>query len=312
MLVTCLVGAAVLNALPVGKPPTLRHAIVAAGMPTSNAAIQNLDKPITGWSWECDGNSYAAAYYLDDGSPDSFTKLWIARYDDGKNAWKEVSYEPPSSTSIQVAAEQVIALFFDEYYLYLDMPDAQGRVATWQFSHDLAYRNAFDGTTLASIVDWRLLYQKTGAAAGLNGLEGVYVFDPDSGTSRQIFPPAVRPPIESAADAAIVSEFKACGAEALQSHGSAGDPAIGLRSVGGAQSDLDTDAIAFVVHYGGEPFDCPASHYSASAVYVYLHPGDPAHMRFIEKALPAQSKFTAADEQALLAKASLAVMFPGT
>lgn len=309
LLAICLVGSAVFAKLPADNQPTLRHAIVAAGE-TPGAHLSNLDKTITGWSYECDGNNYAAAYFVANAGPADFGKLWIARYDDGKKTWSEASSMPPGSENKQTQALEVITLFYDGYYLYVQTQNASGSAATLQFNTDLTYKREFFGDTLAGLTDFSLVYEPNTDA--LPGDPLAAIFDPTSGKSRPIFPPSTPTALVERGDQLGAQQFAACGQHWFDSHGLTLDKAHPFRGLAKLRSNVATDSLAFAVVYGSDnPNEvCQQGvRDPIGAVYVFIHPDDLKRMKFVEQPITDWKHFDVLDLAPLLAKESLAKLF---
>lgn len=312
IIVSCLVGAAVLLSLPSGTSPTLRQAIVAAHIPTANARIENLDKPITGWSWECDGDNYAVGYFLDQSpaSPSDPSRFWIARYDADRKEWRQISQVAKSAASTNAESNEVHALFYDGYYLYVELKGATGDFATLQFARDLSLVRQFPGSTVAPLPHWRLLLRVDSPSSMFDVHPSLLVFDPDSGTSTKIYPLAIQPPLDELNSKELSREFAACGSDWLSSHEISKDPNTALRLIVGVKSDLVNDAVAAAIGFGNPALLCKESNpVEHIAIYVYLHPGDAKHIQFREIAVPEKHMPSYAELRALLTTESLAKLF---
>src|SRR5215467_12932368 len=227
LLAVCMIGSAVIAKLPADNQPTLRQAIVAAGE-TPGAHLSNLDQKLTNWAYECDGDNYAAAYLVANGEQSGLEKLWIARYDEGKAAWSEASSTPPHLQGDQ--PQKLVALFYDGYYLYIQFEDAKGRGTTLQFNTGLTYRSEFFGTTSVGLTNGALLY-----APDPNVLPGdplAAIFDPESSTSRAVFPPVTSTPTIEAGEKLETQELQRCGQGWFRAHGVPADDHHPFRRLG--------------------------------------------------------------------------------
>jgi hypothetical protein len=308
LLAICMIGNAVFAKLPADNQPTLRQAIVAAGE-TPGSHLSNLDKKITGWSYECDGDNYAAAYFVANTEPAEFGKLWIARYDDGKKAWTQASSIPPGSDSTQTSAQEVITLFYDGYYLYVQLQNATGTPATLQFRTDLTYKREFFGQTKVGITDGALLYIPNTDA--VTGDPAAAIFDPDTGLSRGIFPPEHPTATMQRGAQSAAGQVQACGQQWFDEHGIGYDKKNPFRAVAGAHSNLATDSLVFAVIYGQDPAHiCPQGiRDPIGALYVYIHPDDPKRMKFVEQPITDWKHFDGSTLGTFLTKESLAKLF---
>ena len=307
LLAICIIGSSVFAKLPADNQPTLRQAIVAASVIAPSGHFANINNKITGWSYECDGDNYAAAYFVANAGPADFGKLWIARYDDGKKKWSEVSSMPPGSDTNQTQAQEVITLFYDGYYLYIQLQDASGSPATLQFKTDLTYKREFFGTTSVGLNDGALLY-----SPNTNALPGdplAAIFDPESGKSRAIFPPATSTASIEAGERLEAAQYKTCGQQWFDAHGLKVDPRHPFSGLGDARSNLSTDSVAFIVIYGSGHMCDQAEHDPIGAVYVFIHPDDPKRMRFVEQPITDWKHIDELDLNPLLTKESLAKLF---
>ncbi|HET9342591.1 MAG TPA: hypothetical protein VFO25_06730 [Candidatus Eremiobacteraceae bacterium] len=307
LLAICIIGSSVFAKLPADNQPTLRQAIVAAGVTAPSGHFANINNEITGWSYECDGNNYAAAYFVANAGPADLGKLWIARYDDGKKTWTESSSMPPGSGAKQANAQEVITLFYDGYYLYVQLQDASRSPATLQFNTDLTYKREFFGVTKVGITNGALFY-----APNTNALPGdplAAIFDPDSGTSRAIFPPAKPTSTIESGEKLEAQELKTCGQQWFDEHGLKVDPKHPFSGVGDARSNLSTDSLAFAVIYGNGQMCQEAERNPIGAVYVYIHPDDPKRMRFVEQPITDWKHVDELQLDPLLTKESLAKLF---
>jgi len=305
LLAICMIGNAVFAKLPSDNQPTLRQAIVAAGE-TPGSHLSNLDTKITGWSYECDGNNYAAAYFVANAAPADFGKLWIARYDDGKKAWTQSSTMPPGSDSTQTAAQEVITLFYDGYYLYVQLQSATGTPETLQFKTDLTYKREFFGQTDAGITDGALFYTPNPNA--LPGDPAAAIFDPETGRSRAIYPLDKQTPAMLRGEQTAASVVSAC-INQFNEHGVTYDKQNPLRAIAGARSSLTTDSLVFAVIYGANPDPTCQNREPVGAVYVFLHPNDPKRMKFVEQPIADIKHFDDSGLGTLLTQDSLAKLF---
>lgn len=302
LLAICLVGGAVFAKLPADHPPTLRQAIAAAGVPAQSAHVSNLDKQMASWSYECDGANYAAAYF------DTAGRLWIARYDDGKKTWSESSSTPPGPGPQPAQAQQVITLFYDGYYLYVQLQDPKGNQATLQFDAKLGYEREFMGKTWSGLADGSLFYQPN--ADALPGDPLAAIFDPDTGASRAIFPPATPTAIIERGEKVAAQDVAACGQSWFHDHGLTIDEKNPLRGLIGARSDIATDSLAFAVVYGADNRCERAGDDAVAAVYVILHPEDAKRMKLVEQPLDVKNvDLDTLDLGTYLTKASIAKLF---
>ncbi len=309
MLVGCLVGAAVFAALPTDKSPTLRQAILAAGVPASAAPATNLGSAITGWSWECDADNYGVGYFVENADPSLFGRLWIDRYDAGKKKWTEISFAPPLGRTRQPERNEVVTLFWDGYYLYVELKGAGGDVRTLQFARDLSYRRQFFGKTVAGLSGGALLYAVDADDPAQN--DSLYsVFDPESAASQSVFPAVPAPPVEVKGEHLAAAQYVKCAAAWFKKHAMPVDAKHPLESLIFARANVQTDALAFGVSYGG--FQCDNESMpepELDAIYVYRHPGDSKRARFVEIPVPDAKQVTPAKLDELLTKQSLAALF---
>lgn len=307
LLAICLVGGAVFAKLPTDHPPTLRQAIVAAGESPPSAHFANIDNEITGWSYECDGNNYAAAYFVQNAPAADAGRLWIARYDDGTKAWTHASFLPPGWDDKKAQPQQVITLFYDGYYLYIQLQDATGTPATLQLKTDLTYTREFFGVTKVGITNGALFY-----SPNTNALPGdplAAIFDPESGGSRAIFPPKTPTATIEAGERLEAEQLKTCGQQWFEAHGIKLDPVHPFSRVGDAHSNLATDSLAFEVVYGSGNMCREAAHDPIGAVYVFIHPDDPKRMKFVEQPITDWKHVDELQLDPLLTKESIAKLF---
>ena len=306
LLAVCLVGGAVFAKLPTDHPPTLRQAIVAAGVSAPSEHVSNADKVLASWSYECDGSNYAAAYYVAGAAGADASRLWIARYDDGKKTWSEASTVPPDPSE-KAQAQQVITLFYDGYYLYVQLEDASGAPATLQFGTDLSYKREFFGKTWAGLTDFSLFYEPDTDALPGDPLGAI--FDPVSGKSRAIFPPATPTETIERGEQLEAKQFATCGQNWFGSHGLTVDPKEPFRGLAAARSNPTTDSLAFAVVYGSGYMCAQAPHDVVAAIYVVAHPDDPKRMKFVEQPLADVRHLDTLDLGSYLTKQSLAKLF---
>jgi len=310
LLAICVVGSSVFAKLPADNQPTLRQAIAAAGVTAPIGHFANINNTITGWSYECDGDNYAAAYFVANAGPTDFGKLWIARYDAGKKTWSQASSMPPGSDSKQTQAQEVITLFYDGYYLYIQLQNASGSAATLQYNTDLTYKREFFGDTLAGLTDFSLVYRPN--TDSLPGDPLAAIFDPISGKSRPIFPPATPTALDERGDQLGAQQYAACGQQWFDSHGLTVDKAHPFRSLDKVRSNVATDSLALAVIFGSDnPNEvCErGARDPIGAVYVFIHPDDTKRMKFVEQPITDWKHFHGLDLSPLLTKESLAKLF---
>lgn len=307
LLALCMIGNAVFSKLPADNQPTLRQAIVAAGE-TPGSHLSNLDTKIAGWSYECDGDNYAAAYFVPNAGPADFGKLWIARYDAGKKAWTQASSMPPGSDSGQAMSQEVIALFYDGYYLYIQLQSARGEASTLQFNTALTYKREFFGKTWAGLSDYSLFYEPNSDV--LSGDPLGAIFDPVSGKSRAIFPPEKPTSTIVRGDQLTAQQYAACGQQWFDAHGLDVDKAHPFRRLGPVLSNVMTDSLAFAVVYGAAPdYVCAKGQREPiGAIYVFVHPSDTKRMKFVEQPLDLKHMDTL-DLRTFLTKEALLKLF---
>lgn len=309
LLAMCLVGGALFAKLPTDHNPTLRQAIIAAGV-TPGAHLSNLDAQITGWSYGCDGPNYAVAYFVENASP-AEGRLWIARFDNGKKSWIEASSTPPTSGEKGSSATGVIAVFYDGYFLYVQLQQASGDPFTLQYATDLTYKGEFFGKTWAGLADGALFYEPN--ADALPGDPLAAIFDPDTGRSRAVFPPVTPTATITRGETIADQQFAACGAQWFVDHGVPIDARHPFRVLAGARSNVATDSLAFFVVYGGGNLKCEqAGNDTIGAVYVVLHPDDVKRMKLVEEPLADVRKIDGLDLNSYLSKQSIAKLFGST
>lgn len=307
LLAVCLVGNAVFAKLPTDHQPTLRQAIAAAGVPAPTAHFANINNEITGWSYECDADNYAAAYFVDTAPPSEFGELWIARYDADHKSWTESSMLPPGSDTKVTEAQQVITLFYDGYYLYVQLQNASDDPTTLQFGRELDYKREFFGTTLAGLPGGVLLFAPS-IAAPLPQDPLVATFDPDSGKSTALFPPDPATTTIARGIAVETKEFAACGRPPSSNPSTSFDDRNPLRHIIGVTSNYATDSVAFAVIYGTD--ECKQAPLGiVAATYVFEHPGDAKHVKYVEQPLGDPRKLRTLDFSTMLTKQSLAKLF---
>ena len=310
LLAMCLVGGVVFSKLPTDHNPTLRQAIVAAGE-TPGAHLSNLDTQITGWSYGCDGPNYAVAYFVANASPAGGDRLWLARFDNSRKSWIEASSTPPTLAEKASSAADVIAVFYDGYFLYVQLQQGSGDPFTLQYATDLTYKREFFGKTWAGLADGALFYEPN--ADALPGDPLAAIFDPDTGRSRAVFPPVTPTATITRGETIAGQQFAACGAQWFVDHGVPIDAKHPFRVLAGARSDVATDSLAFSVIYGGGSLKCAqAGDDTIGAVYVVLHPDDVKRMKLVEQPLADVRQIDELDLGSYLSKQSIAKLFGST
>jgi hypothetical protein len=303
MIVGCLAGLTMLANLPGNhERPTLHQAIAAAHAPLSNAGLANLSKTITSFASTCDGNDYAIAYYIDHGTDALVGPLWIAAYDARRKHWVQRSFDYDALGSVLYTA-------FDGAYLYAEMHLSPSTTRTLEFTRGVRYLHEYYGWKLAEMPDRSIIYQNSMVHFANTRRARISVFEPDTGTSRQVYPMEPYPSIQSGWYREVAAAYKLCGQSWFQKHNFPMEPDWAERDLIDFASNSKTDTFAVAISYDNHGFSCDVDKpRERVAVYVYLHPEHDGQMQRREVPPPPGGVSTAALHQ-LLTAASIDALF---
>ncbi len=254
------------------RAQTLRS-LLSPGLPADSGVLPNLDREVSNGAVLSDGKWFAVAYYLASNSGALSGALFVDRYDRTLRQWRSAALPPekvqagPSDCAGPTESLKAIA---DSFVLQTRLDP--GAACTLVLSQDLELRAAFYGWPLAVFADGSIVFQRSMTRFAPVHPAGLDFYNRKTGHIYSLFPRKPYGQLRRAVSARLAAFFDSH-LDWCNQHNHPCDPDNpDSRLVGQPAVNDQTDSLAFLIEYGGDPQDPdspPVPGARARAAYIF-------------------------------------------